>query len=195
MSAASKGLRLRKEGGSIMATVADPPPRAQSGDLGEGVEEELLAALRLELSEERSRKASLETRSLTVAAAAGAATTLLLGLGNSYKGRWQDAFFSLLLAGSLCFLACAVLGWINSFVRAYQEVDLSVFDDVLERGWSGTRTEFKAYLAEGVLAALSDARKKNDQKATLFTVSLLSLVSGAAFVSIELVLFLLDRIL
>ena len=159
------------------------------------MEAELLAALRGELIEERSRKSSLENRSLALAAAGGAAATLLLGLGRDYSGRWQDLFFVLLLIGCLSFLGTAFSGWLASRVAQYAEIDTKEFDSILAGESTKTTDELRRWLAEGVLASLMSARTNNDKKAKLFERSLRFLVIGTGVISVELVLATLDRTL
>jgi hypothetical protein len=163
------------------------------GSDGQPYEPDLLASLRAELQEERARKASLDTRSLTIAAASATATTLLLGLGRDYAGKWPKVFFALLFLGSICFLIASVTGWENSRPQDYQEIDAKAFDDVLANGWAGTREEFQNYMSEGTLAALRDARKRNDGKAKQFSEALAFLTVGAGIVSAELLLVLLSH--
>jgi hypothetical protein len=166
---------------------------APPGD-GTTYQPELLAALRAELQEERARKASLDSRSLTIAAASATATTLLLGLGKDYGGKWPKVFFGLLFLGSICFLIASVLGWTNSRPLIYQEIDTKTFDEVLEKGWDKTREEFQNYMSEGALAALTDARTKNHDKADQFSRALQFLVFGAGIVSVELFLVFLSHV-
>jgi hypothetical protein len=184
-----RGRGLNTEGLSVSS-----PPGSGSGENGSGYEQELLASLRAELQEERSRKSSLETRSFAVAAAAGTATTLLLGLGSTYRGHWQVAFFSLLLAGGVLFLLAAIFGWMNSRLRVYPEIDPEEFDELLNEGFEGGADAFRLYMAKGALDALRGARSNNDEKAEAFTRALVFLVGGAGIVTLELIVVLVDRI-
>src|SRR5712691_4247178 len=115
--------------------MADPAPRTPEPENDWiAIGGELLEQLRLELAEERSRKASLESRALTASAAAAAAVTILLGLGSQYSGRWQTLFFVLLLVGSLAFLATALFGWLTAKVVGYEEISLDEYEGVLDDG-------------------------------------------------------------
>ena len=159
-----------------------------------GVGQDLLDALRNELAEERSRKSSLEQRSLAASSAAAAAVALLLGLGSQYEGRWQDVFFSLLFIGGVLFLISAYAGWQTAKITGYQEIDLKEYDGILDDGWPDTLGAFRRFLADGVIAVLKDARKQNDKKVTWNTRALRFLFFGAGVVAIEIGIVLLDRV-
>lgn len=166
------------------------PPRDRIGSLSE----ELLAALRLELAEERARKSSLESRGLTLSAGAATATALLFGLGTNYSGRWQPVFFSLLLAGGLAFFSAAFLGWRAARTFDYGEIDPRFFDDIFAGKEEMTPEELREYLAEGALDVLKRARSLDDHKEKSFRRGYSALAVGALAVVAELALVFADRV-
>ena len=82
---------------------------SEAGRDSEEVGEDLLAALRIELANERARKASIESRAMTLGAGAAAGIALVLGLASDYVGRWEKLSFALLAySGGLFLLAAAI---------------------------------------------------------------------------------------
>jgi len=170
----------------------DPSPDRPNGD---GVEQELLQALRDELSEERARKESLERRGLSVAAGSATATALLFGLGADYSGRWQLVFFAALTLGGLCFLMSAFFGWRISALRKYSEIDIDALERIRAEGWSESIEDFRAYLAAGVYDTIKEARTNNDTKARFYEVALKFLLAGLGSVVALLIIVFLDSVL
>jgi MFS family permease len=156
---------------------------------------ELLAAARAEIADERARAASLESRALTLSAAAAGATALIFGLGADYVGRWRIAFFVFLGLAGLFFLGSAVAAWSVARLRSYEQPQLEEYRRLIDEGWDRGLDELRLYIADGTMTALENARKKNDEKAGLFEKALAFLLVGVVAVGIDLGFVVLDGVL
>ena len=163
-------------------------------DGGEGLGGELLAAVRIELADERARKASLESRALTLSAAAAAVIALIFGLGTDYDGRWQAPFFVILGVSGLCFLAAAMLGWWAARITTYDQPQIEEFRRLLDEGWDKGVDELQTYVADGVMTALESARTQNDKRADALERAFFLLIAGSSLVGVELVLVVLNAV-
>jgi hypothetical protein len=119
----------------------------------------------------------------------------VFGLGSDYQGRWQKAFFALLLLAGLCFLGALILGWLVARLLSYEQPQIAEFDRLLSEGWDDDLDSLRLYIADGIMAALSSARQLNDRKANLYEKALVLLTAGAFVVGVELGLVVFDKIL
>jgi hypothetical protein len=170
-------------------------PESDQPETVEGIGADLLAAIRSELADERARKTSLESRALTLSAAAAAAIALVFGLGSDYTGRWQVAFYVVLGVSGVSFLAAAANGWWAARVVDYEQPQLEEFKRLLDEGWEDSLDDFRIYVADGVMTALESARSRNDARAQAFERAFSLLLAGSAFVAIELLIVVLDSLL
>jgi len=173
----------------------NPKSNTRNGEAGGGLGAELLAAVRSELADERARQASLESRAMTLSAAAAAATALIFGLGTDYSGRWQTAFFILLGAAGLIFISSSVVAWSVARLREYDQPKVGEYRRLLDEGWDEDVDDLRRYIADGTITALESARANNDNKARSFDRALFLLIGGALVVGSELVIVVLDELL
>jgi MFS family permease len=179
--------------GRILIDMAlDPKSEPGDGESHLGLGTELLAAVRSELADERARQASLESRAMTLAAAAAAATALIFGLGTDYVGRWRTAFFIVLGVAGLTFLLASARAWSVARLRTYDQPKIAEFRRLIDEGWDEDVDELRVYIADGTMTALESARANNDQKAQAFDTALLFLIAGVIAVAAELVIVVLD---
>lgn len=170
-----------------------PPLKDESG-----IAEELLDAIREELDEERSRKASIESRLLTLSGAAAASLAILFGLGKDYSGRYETGIFIVLLLAGVCFAISIFLAWRGLQVRDYEEIkpdDLRSYLTDLERESDGlTLSHLRQDLCDVSLRVLEGARGHNDTKAGNVRDAVTVLGVGAGFIVVLLLLLTMARL-
>jgi hypothetical protein len=154
----------------------------------------LLQTVRSELADERARKDSIESRALTLAAGAAAATALVFGLGSDYSGRWQTLFFILLGIVGLLFLTTMAFGWWCARLMAYKQPELTEIRRLVEGGEVADNWPMDLYVAEGLMTTLEDARLKDDQKAAWLDRAFATFLVGVIVVGIDLVIVVADRL-
>lgn len=171
------------------------PARPTDSGSHEGSGTTLLDTVRGELAEERARKESLESRALTLSAAAATATALVFGLGAGYQGRWQTAFFILLGLAGLLLLAASATGWWTVRLVFYERPDLSALRRLVEGGAVPENWPLDLYVAGGLLDTLEDARKQNDEKTKWLDRAFATFLFGALVIGIELVIVVADKVI
>jgi hypothetical protein len=155
---------------------------------------DLLETVRGELADERARKDSIESRALTISAAAAGATALVFGLGSDYSGRWQGLFFFLLWTTGVLFLTASGLGWWSVRLVHYEQPKLEELRRLVDGGGDPDIDDLNLYVADGLMSALEDARSNNNDKVGWFERAFTVFFIGVGFVALELGVVVADKI-
>lgn len=134
-----------------------------------------------QLTEERSRKNSLEQRGIAIITSAGTLATLLFGIAafsrsptSSFQLTGPDETALIVALGLL--LLSAILGLATNWILNYAEPDLKYLDELTHNDEDHWRfadvVEASRLIAEAEVGQLQEARKRNDFKAIALQVAL-----------------------
>lgn len=141
------------------------------------------AFVREELDAESERKASLESRAITVITSSGTLVTLLLGLAalvtKSSKFRLDRPERWLLAVSALLFVIAAAFGIVASTPFKFLLVDpRSLVSTVSAKVWATDGTELSRELTTARLAQLGDIRSRNELRAEILVAALTAQVTA-----------------
>jgi hypothetical protein len=150
-----------------------------------------------QLAEERSRKASLEARGLSVITTSGVLVTLLLGFGGLVKGDKGLALPELakftLTGGLIAFVLAAAAGLYLNTPLAYVEVRVEDLRIWLEpRLWEAQSVGGEVRAAEARVEVLAAARALNDRKAIVLVGAIGTEVVAIALLAVAVGAIVLD---
>jgi hypothetical protein len=166
--------------------MTDPPAQGPSqGRAGRLVYDDLLKQL---LTEEDTRKQSLEQRGLQVVSGVGALVTLLLALiGLAVNGetavpaatRW------LLILGVGAFVAAGVFAILTNKPHGYQVFGQAALDRMVDRTfWDGDETIAAWRVAQLRVQLIKQARSNNQQKARRLRQAIYAAGAGIGFLAL-----------
>jgi hypothetical protein len=142
--------------------------------LGDPTAGDAFAALvTAQLTEERARKSSLESRGLTLITSSGAFATLVLALAGLITARkdfdLDGVARACLLGAVIAFLAAGVLGVLCNAPLNYDEPKAAELKGWVKDNWKGDASAAQRAVVESDIETLTVARDKNWYKAKLLT--------------------------
>jgi hypothetical protein len=173
---------------SVEITIGSAPEKSGSGVIYNELLTELVKA-------EDARRASLESRSVTVITVSGTLVTLLLALAAAVASKNAPSLptqtRAFLVAAVGAFLVAAVLAILTYAPRGFRPYDVGTMTTDIEVGWYQPEDAALRKGAADLLEQLRALQESNNQRGALLVGAVAAQVIAIALVSVAVVLALL----